>query len=88
MPKRRFQKTQNPIIRKTLLIPTVYNKWVKDLRKWAQKHKNMPFLAKMTYMANTLTNFNFRPNIFFLHDLDFVSNQQNYVLLGEIQHFI
>ena len=55
----------------------------------------MPFLAKMTYfgfyetyvLVNALANFNFRPK-FFLHDLDFVTNQQNYVLLGEIQHFI
>ena len=53
------------------------------------------FLAKMTYfgfsetyvLVNALANFNFRPK-FFLHDLDFVTNQQNYVLLGEIQHFI
>ena len=60
-----------------------------------QKHQNMPFLAKMTYfgfsetyvLVNALANFNFRPK-FFLHDLDFVTNQQNYVLLGEIQHFI
>ena len=60
-----------------------------------QKHQTMPFLAKMTYfgfsetyvLVNALANFNFRPK-FFLHDLDFVTNQQNYVLLGEIQHFI
>ena len=38
-------------------------------------------------MANALANFNFRSKFFF-HDLDFVTNQQNYVLLGEIQHFI